>query len=105
MTRMLPWLLVLLLAPLAPAGEKDKLPITGRADPELSVFDEVMTKFLRDHPVPGAALAVAKEGRLVYVRGFGYADPDRGRAVLPKSRFRVASISKPITAAAILRLI
>jgi N-acyl-D-amino-acid deacylase len=53
----------------------------------------------------GAALAVAKDGRLVYARGFGYADPSVMTPVQPHALFRIASISKPITAAAILRLI
>ena len=38
-------------------------------------------------------------------RGFGQADPQLGLPVQPTVRFRIASISKPITAAAILRLI
>lgn len=64
-----------------------------------------MTRFLREHPAAGAALAVGRQGKLVYARGFGYADTDKGLPVQPRSRFRIASISKPITAAAILRLI
>ena len=64
----------------------------------------MMTDFLEKNPkVPGAAIAVAKNGRLVYSRGFGYAD---GKTkVEPDSKFRIASISKPITAVAILRLV
>ena len=49
-------------------------------------------------------LAVAKDGRLVYARGFGYADVERHEPVQPDSLFRIASISKPITAAAVLQL-
>jgi CubicO group peptidase (beta-lactamase class C family) len=86
------------------AGEK-RLPVTGRAAPNLASFDALMTKFVRDNDVPGAALAVTKDGRLVYARGFGYADRENGTPVRPKTRFRIASISKPITAAAILRLV
>jgi len=91
------------------AGDKktDKPPRTGADDPDLASFDEMMEQFVIDHEVPGAALAVAKDGRLVYARGFGYADRDPKTRMLvhPHSKFRIASISKPITAAAILRLI
>src|SRR5262249_47998282 len=55
--------------------------------------------------VPGAALAVVRHGRLVYARGFGYADQEKHRPVQPQSLFRIASISKPFTATAIMQLI
>ena len=64
-----------------------------------------MTSFVREHGIPGAALAVAREGRLVYSRGFGFADLDRKEPVRPESLFRIASISKTLTSAAIMRLV
>jgi N-acyl-D-amino-acid deacylase len=103
-------LLILLagLFSLAPAGDNDKAqrpPRTGLEDADLASFDEIMESFVIENKVPGAALAVAKDGRLVYARGFGYADPDAKTPVAPRALFRIASISKPITAAAILRLV
>ena len=101
------WLLLLGLVAALPAGDKkaEKPPRTGSDEAELASFDELMERFVQENEVPGAALAVAKDGRLVYARGFGYADPDAKTLVAPRARFRIASISKPITAAAILRLI
>jgi len=64
-----------------------------------------MTGFLAEHHLPGASLAVARDGRLVYARGFGLADPESGELVRPDSLFRIASLSKPITAVAVFRLI
>jgi N-acyl-D-amino-acid deacylase len=79
---------------------------TGRADQALAPFDHLMTSFLAAHPsLPGASLAVARHGQLIYARGFGLADRETGEPVRPDSRFRIASISKPITASAILRLV
>jgi CubicO group peptidase (beta-lactamase class C family) len=78
---------------------------TGRADPRLASFDRLMRDFLREHELPGAALAVAREGKLVYARGFGQADRATGEPVQPRSLFRIASISKPLTAAAVLQLV
>lgn len=82
-----------------------ELPVTGRGDPQLVSFDRVMSSFLTLHEIPGAALAVTKDSRLVYARGFGYADLERKEPIEPGSLFRIASISKPITAAAVLRLV
>jgi CubicO group peptidase (beta-lactamase class C family) len=53
---------------------------------------------------PGCALAVAREGKLVYARGYGMADLDHDIAITPASVFHVASISKEFTAASILML-
>ena len=50
-------------------------------------------------------MAIVKNGRLVYARGFGYADIDRKEPVKPTSLFRIASVSKTITAVAILKLV
>ncbi len=78
---------------------------TGTAVPELSCFDAAISEFMREHHVPGLALAVVDRGQTVYTRGFGYADVTKREAVKPSSRFRIASLSKPITAVAILRLV
>jgi len=60
---------------------------------------------MADWDVPGLALAVVKEGRLVLARGYGVADPLTGETVAPDSLFRIASVSKPVTAAAVLMLV
>jgi CubicO group peptidase (beta-lactamase class C family) len=85
-------------------GSPKKL-ITGVAHAELASFDEMMRQFMEENKVPGAALAVTKNGKLVYARGFGHADMQLGLVVEPGTRFRIASISKPITAVMILRLV
>jgi CubicO group peptidase (beta-lactamase class C family) len=92
-----------LLTPIVRADDP-KIPATGPTDARLESFDKMMVDFLEAHPkIPGAAIAVAKDGRLVYSRGFGYADGKM--KVEADSKFRIASISKPITAVAILRLV
>lgn len=64
-----------------------------------------MRRFLMEHQIPGASLAVGHHGQILYARGFGYADLEKREPVVADSRFRIASISKPITAAAVLRLV
>jgi N-acyl-D-amino-acid deacylase len=78
---------------------------TGCYDSRLANLDELIEKFLAEREIPGAALAVTRHGRLVYSRGFGYADKDSRTPVQPDSLFRIASISKPITAVAIMQLV
>ncbi len=60
---------------------------------------------MEERKVPGGALAVLRRGRLVYARGYGLADRAKVLAVRTDSLFRIASISKPITAVAVLKLV
>lgn len=78
---------------------------TGNAVPSLSAFDRAMQAFLQKYKVPGAALAVAKDNRLVLARGYGFADRDLRIPVQPDSLFRIGSISKPVTVMTALRLV
>jgi N-acyl-D-amino-acid deacylase len=82
-----------------------KFPVTGKAGPGLEPLDEAVQKIMTRHGIPGAALAVAKDGKLVYARGFGWADLTAALGVQPLTRFGLASLSKPLTALAILWLI
>jgi N-acyl-D-amino-acid deacylase len=75
----------------------------GTPDPD--PFDQLLTTFLTEHAGPGAALAVARNGKLVYARGYGYADAEAKRPAQPATPFRVASISKPVTAVGVLMLV
>jgi N-acyl-D-amino-acid deacylase len=86
-------------------GERAFGQITGPVMPKLAAYDDLMTAFMRAHKPPGAALAVAYRGRLVYARGFGYANLERREPVRPGSLFRIASISKPFTATAVMQLV
>ena len=79
--------------------------MTGKANPDLKPFDDLMIAFVTEQGAPGAALAVTKDGRLVYARGFGLADRKTREPVEPTSLFRIASISKPVTAVAVLQLV
>lgn len=60
---------------------------------------------LAKHRIPGASLAVAREGKVVYQWCFGYADVESKTLVAPDHRFRIASLSKPLTATGVLRLV
>jgi len=83
----------------------DELPTTGQVRPELVAFDAWTRAFLAEHKIPGASLAIARDGQLVYSRGFGFADRDVKTPVEPEALFRIASVSKPITGVAIMKLV
>ena len=51
--------------------------------------------------IPGVQVAVAVNGTLVWSEGFGYADVARKKPVTRETQFRIGSVSKPLTAAAV----
>jgi CubicO group peptidase (beta-lactamase class C family) len=79
-------------------------PVAGPQQPSLKPLDDLMTRFMKEHSIPGAALALTRNSCLVYARGYGHADLDKKTLVEPTSLFRIASLSKPITACAVLQL-
>ena len=54
--------------------------------------------------LPGMAVLVAREGKIVFQGGFGFADLEKKIPVTPETKFRIGSVTKQFTAAAILRL-
>ena len=78
---------------------------TGDALPGLEAYDQLMTAVLRKWRVPGGSLAVAREGRILLARGYGLADRASNAPVEPTSLFRLASLSKTVTAVAVLQLV
>lgn len=103
--RVLPHILVVLLTVPLLAVVPAVAQFTGPDVPEMANYDVGITNFIEGRGIPGAAVAVSKDGRLVYARGFGMADVEAGAAVQPDSRFRIASISKSVTAVAVMRLV
>ncbi|HEY8388179.1 MAG TPA: serine hydrolase [Parasegetibacter sp.] len=79
--------------------------------PETSRFraiprvDSAIRAYMAAYGVPGASIAITKNGKLVYSKGYGYADEKENRLVNDSSLFRIASISKTFTALSILQLV
>ena len=78
---------------------------TGVGIPQLQNCDNLVQTFLNNYNIPGASLAISKSGKLIYMKGFGYSDLAQTDSVYPHNLFRVASVSKPITAVAIMKLV
>lgn len=67
--------------------------ITARVDKVFAQWDKPDS--------PGCALAVIKDGNIIYKRGYGMADLDHDVPITPSTPFHVASVSKQFTATAI----
>ncbi len=61
-------------------------------------------KFVKEHRLTGAAVGVVHEGELVWSSGIGFADVAAKRRATPKGLYRIASITKTFTAAAVMQL-
>jgi len=55
--------------------------------------------------IPGFSVAVAIDGKIVYSEGFGYADLEQRVPAWPTTKFRIGSVSKSLTSAALMKLV
>ncbi len=76
-----------------------------RVEPDFSPVDGIMEQLIARFHIAGASLGLFYRGRLMLSRGYGLADVARRRPVEPTTLFSTASVSKPITAVGILKLI
>lgn len=84
--------------------------VTGQSQLDSTEFDRLMQEFVREHAVPGVAVAVSHRteagvSEIVLQKGYGYADLATLEKTTANHLYRIASISKPVTAIAILKLI
>lgn len=82
-----------------------QFPTTGKSLPALEPVDAAVLTMMSRHGVPGAALAITKDGKLVYARGYGWGNLAAREPVQPDTPFGIASLSKTITAVAVLKLV
>jgi CubicO group peptidase (beta-lactamase class C family) len=71
---------------------------------ESASAEKTIKSFLRKWSIAGASVAIAKDGKLIYARGFGFADTASMTETQPFHQFRIASISKLVTAIGIMKL-
>ena len=77
---------------------------TTFAAKDLKLIEDKARAYMRANDLPGLSIAVMRNDKLVYAAGFGVADKDSGMPVSPRHRFRIASVSKPITHVAVVNL-
>lgn len=76
-------------APLSPA-----VPVTSA---EASAIDSLASQIFAMDLAPGMSVVVVRGDQVAYMRGFGYADREAGRAVTPETIFYIASTTKAFT--------
>jgi len=80
--------------------------IEGAQSPNRQGLDPLTLQQLMDRfHVPGVSVAVIRDFEIHWAKGYGVADVENGRRVDADSVFQAASISKPVTAMAVLRAV
>jgi hypothetical protein len=91
-------------AVLSTANADGPVPVQGMPVPELAVFDTMMCDFMDDNGIKAGLLGIMKDGVIVYQRGFGWKDSGETQPLRHDAVARIASATKPFTAAAIQNL-
>jgi CubicO group peptidase (beta-lactamase class C family) len=84
--------------------ENVRLTNSSSSGREFNRVEKTINSFLRKWSIAGASVAIAKNGKLIFARGFGFADTSSLSVTQPYNQFRIASISKLITAIGIMKL-
>src|SRR5262245_12602343 len=90
---------LVLLAALAAA------PIRAEAPDTFTEVADLVEEARNEWQAPGMSVAVVVDGRLAWSRGFGVADVENDVEARPDTVYRIASISKPICATAVMQLV
>ncbi len=67
-------------------------------------YEAKAASFVKEHRLPGAAVGIVHEDKLVWSKGIGFADLKKKRPADPKTLYRIASITKTFTATAVMQL-
>ena len=81
-------------------GLRPPVEIEGKPAPHWTLAER-----MTHYKVPGVSIAVIEGGRIAWARGFGVKEAGKSDSVTPATLFQAASISKPVTATAMLRLV
>jgi len=77
----------------SPLAAKEKAP-----EVRLKGFDKFIIKTMGQWKVPGLAIAIVKDGKVIYSEGFGFKDVKQSSEVTPKTLFAIGSCTKAFTA-------
>ena len=76
----------------------------ANAGPDFTAIDAYVQAQMNESRIPGLALAIVHGDQIVYLKGYGSADPS-GRPVTPQTPFMLASLAKPMTTLAVMQLV
>lgn len=77
---------------------------TGDLPPRFEAMDRIVREFMQAEQITSGTLSVGFRGQVLVSRGYGFSKYDHVRQVQPNDPLRIASISKPITAALVRHL-
>jgi len=86
---------------LVPAAALAQQPARAENPEALQGLDEFVAATMKDWKVPGVAVAVVKDGQVIYSRGHGYRDLEQQWPVTPRTLFAIGSITKSFTVTAL----
>ena len=75
-------------------------PCSAAVNDPVAELDAFITRSLKEYQVPGAAVAVVRDGKVSLVKGYGIRDVTKPGAVDENTIFQLASVTKTLTAAA-----
>ena len=81
------------------------VPASGPTVPELAPIEQAMTSYMSNHQFEAGTIALMHDSKLVLRQGYGWRDTNFTRVIHPDNLFRLASVSKTITAAAIYKMV
>ena len=92
-------------SPSSAACRAREAPTAAAANPYETKLQPLIEDFLRKQEIPGFAIAVIDDGKVVYEKGFGVLSLKGKDPTTPRSLFHMASITKPFVATAVMQLV
>ena len=88
--------------PLPTASQPEE---AGLSTPRLKILDAAFQSEVDNGKIPGAVVLIVRNGKVAYMRAFGYQDREKQVAMKPDAIFRIASMTKPLVSVAAMMLI
>lgn len=81
------------------SAEERRANLAEPGDPEFAAFDAAVMAWMEKHDIPTGQIALMHDGELRYTRGYGVVDREASQSANTSTMFRIASVTKPMTAA------
>ncbi|MCE3259869.1 MAG: hypothetical protein K0S12_1510, partial [Bacteroidetes bacterium] len=72
---------------------------------EYKTAEQQIHEFMKEWNIPGGSVSITKNGKVIYNKGFGFSDINRQQPAKADDLYRIASVSKPITSIAVMKLV
>lgn len=85
--------------------DKETVPRSGPLERSLEPVERTVVEYMAERGIPAGALGIGRDGDVLAERAYGWYDPDFTAPLTTDALFRIASVTKPITRAAVHRLV